>query len=224
MADDTTLPPIKVGLARLALRGAVVIAAVYAIFQATEWATATAESTGMQSLMIGTLFVILLLYAALIAIPFVPGIEIGISLLMLKGAAIAPMVYLATVLGLSLAFILGRSLPYSWIRSTLIDLRLTKASDLIERLEPMPREERLAVLAERLPRWARPIIGSGRYLLLAALINIPGSALIGGGGGVAFIAGFSRLYRPLWTFAVIALAVLPVPATVWLMGADVLAK
>ena len=224
MADDTTLPPIKLGLFRLALRVGVILVVVALIYKATEWATATAESTGMQSLMIGTLFVILLLYAALIAIPFVPGIEIGISLLMLKGAAIAPMVYVATVLGLSLAFMLGRSLPYNWIRSTLIDLRLTKASAIIERLEPLPREERLAILMERVPNWARPIIGGGRYILLAALINIPGSALIGGGGGISFIAGFSRLYRPLWTFGVIALAVLPVPATVWLMGADALSK
>ena len=224
MADDITLPPVKVGLFRLALRVGVIIAAVIAIFQATEWATAMAESTGMQSLMIGTLLVILLLYAALIAIPFVPGIEIGISLLMLKGAAIAPMVYGATVLGLMLAFVMGRLLPYGWIRSTLVDLRLARMSALFERLAPMSRTDRLAVLMERVPHWARPIIGGGRYVLLAALLNIPGSALIGGGGGISFIAGFSRLYRPLLTFFVIALAVLPVPATVWFMGAGALSS
>ncbi|NNE89631.1 MAG: hypothetical protein HKN27_16300 [Silicimonas sp.] len=174
--------------------------------------------------MIGTLLVILLAYATLIAIPFVPGIEIGISLLMLKGADIAPMVYLATVLGLTLAFTLGRITPYRWIRSTLADLRMRRASSLFERLEPMSREERLAVLMERVPGWAKPIIGGGRYLLIAALLNIPGNAVIGGGGGIAFIAGFSRLYRPWLTFAVIALAVLPVPLTVWLTGTEALSK
>lgn len=222
--QDTTLPPLKSGIIRLTLRVAVIIVAVYAIFQATEWATAAAESTGMQSLMIGTLLVILLLYAALIAIPFIPGIEIGISLLMLKGAAIAPMVYAATVLGLCLAYAMGRFLPYPWIKSTLVDLRLTKMSALIERIAPMQREERLAVLMERVPPWGRPIIGGGRYILLAALVNIPGNAVIGGGGGIAFIAGFSRLYAPLLTFIAIALAVLPVPLTVWIMGADALSK
>lgn len=224
MADDTTLPPLKTGLVRLALRVAVIIVAVFLIFQATSWATATAESTGMQSLMIGTLVIILLLYAALIAIPFVPGIEIGISLLMLKGAAIAPMVYGATVLGLAIAFTLGRVIPYRWIRDTLADLRMARAAALFERLEPVSQEERLAILMERLPHWARPVFGGGRYLLLAALLNIPGNAVIGGGGGIAVIAGFSRLYRPLMSFAVIALAVLPVPLTVWLMGAEALSK
>ncbi|MEP5759875.1 MAG: hypothetical protein ABJ327_11345 [Litoreibacter sp.] len=224
MTDDTTLPPLKVGLFRLALRISVIIAAVALIYQATDWATAFAESTGSQSLMIGTLVIILLLYAALIAVPFVPGIEIGISLLMLKGAPIAPMVYCATVLGLMLAFGMWRLLPYGWIKSTLADLRLSKASALFERLAHMPREERLAVLQERLPNWTRPIIGGGRYLLLAALLNIPGNAVIGGGGGIAFIGGFSRLYGPMLTFVVIAVAVLPVPLTVWIMGADALSK
>lgn len=224
MADDTTLPPLKVGLFRLALRIGVVLVVVLAIHWLTDWATSTAESTGMQSLMIGTIVVILLAYAALIAIPFVPGIEIGISLLMLKGAAIAPMVYAATVLGLFLAFTLGRTTPYAWIKSTLADLRLARASALFDRLAPMSREDRLAVLMERLPSWARPIFGSGRYILLAALLNVPGNAVIGGGGGIAFIAGFSRLYRPILTFAVIALAVLPVPLTVWMLGAEALSK
>lgn len=224
MATNITLPPLKVGLIRVALRIAVIVVVVLAIHWLTDWATTRAEITGNQSLMIGTLLVILLAYATLIAIPFVPGIEIGISLLMLKGAEIAPMVYVATVAGLIIAFILGRVTPYRWIRSTLADLRMTRASALFERLEPMTYEERLTVLMERVPHRARPIIGGGRYLLLAALLNIPGNALIGGGGGIAFVAGFSRLYRPLVTFAVIALAVLPVPLTVWLMGADVLHK
>ena len=162
MADEHSHPPLRVGLFRLALRACVIVIAVVLIFEATEWATATAESTGMRSLMIGTLLIILLLYAALIAIPFVPGIEIGISLLMLKGAAIAPMVYGATVLGLCLAFAMGRLLPYGWIRSTLADLRLVRLSSLFERLAPMSRADRLEVLMERVPGWALPIIGGGR--------------------------------------------------------------
>lgn len=224
MADDTTLPPIKAGLFRLALRIALIIVVVLAIHWLVDWATAAAESTGMRSLMFGTLLVILLAYALLIAVPFVPGIEIGISLLMLKGAAIAPMVYGATVLGLTFAFTMGRITPYAWIKSTLADLRLARASVLCEQLAPMTREDRLAVLMDTVPAWAKPVIGGGRYLLLAALLNLPGTALIGGGGGIAFIAGFSRLYHPMLTVLVIALAVLPVPATVWLMGADALAK
>ena len=86
----------------------------------------------------------------------------------------------------------------------------------------MSREERLSHLTERLPQWARPVIGTGRYLLVAVLLNLPGNALIGGGGGIAFIAGFSRLYAPMLTLVTFAVAVLPVPLTVWLWGVEVL--
>jgi hypothetical protein len=40
------------------------------------------------------------LYVALLAVPFVPGIEIGLILLAMFGARIAPVVYGATVLAL----------------------------------------------------------------------------------------------------------------------------
>jgi len=76
----------------------------------------------------------------------------------------------------------------------------------------------LAHLADRAPGWLKPLVGSGRYVLLGVLFNVPGNAFIGGGGGIAFIAGFSRLFRPVWTAFVIVLAVLPVPLTVWLTG------
>ena len=60
--------------------------------------------------------------------------------------------------------------------------------------------------------------GAGRYPLLAALINVPGNAVVGGGGGIALTAGFSRLFRPGWTALTVALAVAPVPLIVWLTG------
>jgi hypothetical protein len=50
-----------------------------------------------------------------------------------------------------------------------------------------------------------------RYALLAVALNTPGNSLLGGGGGLAFIAGASRLFS-FWPFlAVVICAVLPVP-------------
>ena len=217
-SDDIILPPPGKGFLRLAVKLAIIVAAVYAIHWTLDWATSLAEATQNDTLMIGVLTTLLLVYALLIAVPFMPGIEIGISLLMIKGASIAPLVYLATVLGLGLAYTAGRYLPHKWLRGILEDLRLKRACALVDRLEPMTHDERLAHLTARAPRWLRPAIGSARYVLLAVLINVPGNAVIGGGGGLAFTAGFSRLFRPVYTALTIVLAVLPVPLIVWLTG------
>lgn len=215
--DDITLPPVWLGVVRLAAKVAIIAAAVYGIHLVMDWATAqAADRSGL--MMIGVLSALLLAYALLIAVPFVPGIEIGISLLLLKGAAIAPFVYLATLVGLILAFAAGRMLPHRWLHGVLADLRLKRACLLVDRLAPMSGEERLAHLAERAPRWLAPLINAWRYPVLAVLINLPGTAVIGGGGGIIFTAGFSRLFHPGWTVLTLALAVLPVPLTVWLTG------
>lgn len=220
--DDITLPPVGKGITRLALKVVLVVALAFGIHLLMDWATAQATARGNTRLMIGMFAALLIAYALLIAVPFMPGIEIGISLLVLQGAAIAPLVYLATVLGLCLAFIGGRFLPYTWLHDTLAELRLKRACALVNKLQPMSREERLAHLSDRAPNWLKPLVGPWRYLLLAALINLPGNAVIGGGGGIAFTAGFSRLFRPSLTALTIALAVLPVPLAVWLWGTTVL--
>ena len=217
-SDDITLPPVGKGLVRLAAKLVAVLAAAYAIHLLMDWTTKQATATGNTHLMIGMFGTLLVAYALLIAMPFMPGIEIGISLLLIKGASIAPLVYLATFLGLLLAFTAGRFLPVNWLHSLLADLRLKSACRLLDRLTPLSCEERLAHLTERAPKWARPLIGAWRYPLLAILINIPGNAIIGGGGGIAFTAGFSRLFRPGWTVLTFALAILPVPLFVWWTG------
>ena len=207
---------------RLALRLAVVALAVVAIHYALEWASDQAVAAQNQTLMLGALALVLLGYALMLAIPFVPGIEIGLSLLILHGSDVAPFVYAATVVGLSIAFVAGRLTPYAWLHAILRDLHWRRACDLVDRLEPMDRQDRIDHLAARLPERAKPWLKAGRYVLLAGLINLPGNALIGGGGGIAFIAGFSRLYSPGWTLLVFVVAVLPVPLVVWLTGVDIL--
>lgn len=208
--------------ARVALRLALLAGLVWGAHLLIGWATGKIEASGNMPLMIGLLALLLLAYATLMAIPFAPGIEIGISLLILRGAEIAPFVYAATVSGLALAFLAGRFVPSAWLYQVFCDLRLMSACRLLERIAPLDHEARLALLTERLPLWAHPVLGLGRYLLLAVLLNVPGNSLLGGGGGLAFIAGLSRLYRTSATIAVIALAVLPVPLSVWLYGSGIL--
>ncbi|NNL35816.1 MAG: hypothetical protein HKP35_08360 [Silicimonas sp.] len=50
-----------------------------------------------------------------------------------------------------------------------------------------------------------------RYLALAIAINVPGNSLVGGGGGLAFVAGASGLFSFPAFLLTIMLAVAPVP-------------
>ena len=209
---------------RLALRMGGIAVTVYLLHLIIGWTTDKIEAWDNMPLMVGLLVFLLLTYALLMAVPFAPGIEIGISLLMLRGAEIAPFVYLATLLGLSIAFMGGRYIRYAWLHAFFRDMGLMPACRLLERIDPLDRKERLALLEDLLPAWLRPLFAPGRYLMLALLLNLPGNALIGGGGGIAFISGLSRLYGISTTLIVMALAVLPVPLLVWLHGAGFLTQ
>ena len=218
MGSGTVHPSLFVSLVRLAVKIGLVVLVVYGILELLDWASEQSEMANSPGVMVGILAVLLVAYAVLIAVPFMPGIEIGVSLLMLKGASIAPLVYAATVLGLLLAYFAGRFMPYAWVQRLFADLRLRRASDMLARLEPLDHTERMALLIANAPSWLAPVLRSGRYVALALLLNLPGNGLIGGGGGISFLAGFSRLFRPLVTTLVIMVAVLPVPLAVYLGG------
>ena len=49
-----------------------------------------------------------------------------------------------------------------------------------------------------------------------------GVTVLGGGGGILFVAGFSRLFTPMAVGVTMVLAVLPIPLTVWLFGINLL--
>lgn len=221
-AGDGVPKPRRTTQVGLAIRLAGIVAFVLALHTLIGWVTEVTEGTGNKPLMLGLLSLLLLSYVLLMATPFAPGIEIGISLLILRGAEIAPFVYLATVTGLVLAFLAGRYMPYAWLHAIFYDLRLMSACRLLENTAPLDQEQRLNLLRERLPGWLGPVTGGGRYLMLAVLLNLPGNFVIGGGGGLAFLAGFSRLYGSTATLLTMAAAVLPVPLWVWLYGSDVL--
>lgn len=172
-------------------------------------------------LRIGMLIGFLIAYAVLISAPFVPGVEIGLTLMVMEGPWIAPLVYLSTVAGLSLSYVAGEWVPYARLLRLFEDLRMKKACRLLEAVNPLSRSERLEALRARAPLWIRPLATRYRYLLLALLVNLPGNMVLGGGGGILFTAGLSRLFLPVQTVATILVAVAPVPLAVWVFDIDI---
>jgi hypothetical protein len=200
---------------RIALRLCAVLLIAYGIHLLMDWVTGLALFED-DRLRIGMLVAFLLAYALLIAVPFVPGVEIGLSLMVMEGPWIAPLIYMSTVAGLSIAYGVGEWIPYPRLHRIFEDLRLMKACRLLEAVEPLSRVERLEALQSRAPRWLRPVATRYRYLLLAILVNFPGNAVLGGGGGILFSAGVSHLFLPKPTILTILFAVAPVPLVVFL--------
>jgi hypothetical protein len=174
----------------------------------------TNEAQVHQTLMVG-----MVAYVGLLAIPFVPGAEVGIAMLTVFGAAIAPLVYVATVTAMMLSYTLGRVLPETTLVRLLRLLRLRRAADLVERAARKGPEERLSLLLEGAPPRTLGLGLRHRYVALAVIVNVPGNAVIGGGGGIMIMAGLSRIFAPVPTFLAIAVAVSPVPLMVMWIGA-----
>jgi hypothetical protein len=166
-----------------------------------------------------TLMVGMVAYVGLLAIPFVPGAEVGIAMLTVFGSAIAPLVYVATVTAMMLSYTLGRVLPETTLVRLLRLLRLRRAADLVERAARKDPEARLALLLDGAPPRTLGLALRHRYVALAVIVNVPGNAVIGGGGGIMIMAGLSRIFAPVPTFLAIALAVSPVPLMVMWLGA-----
>jgi len=159
-------------------------------------------------------------YTILMAIPFVPGAEIGLGVMMILGPKIVPLVYFCTLVSLFLSFITGRLIPSKFLINLLNDLHLRKASLLLDELEGLTPQKRFDLLIERSPKIFVPILLKYRYLALIVVINTPGNIVVGGGGGIALSAGMSRLFTlPLFLLTV-AVAVSPIPLLLIIFGAD----
>ena len=157
-------------------------------------------------------------YAVFLAFPFVPGAEIGLTLLGLLGAQAVPLVYGATLFGLCLAYSIGRLVPASSISRTLSRLGMKRAADFVERTGPLKPSEMLDEMLSRAPGRALPFLLRNRYIALIVVLNLPGNILLGGGGGIAMMAGLCRLYAPLPFLITVAIAVAPVPLAFLLLG------
>ena len=169
-----------------------------------------------------TIMVSAAIYAVMLAIPFVPGVEIGLALMAVLGPQVALLVYLCTLAGLLLSYLLGRLVPMKTLARMAHDCRLERTSRLLSEISPLPKQQRIALLIDRAPKRFVPLLLRYRYLALALALNVPGNYLIGGGGGIALFAGVSRLYSLPGFVTTIMLAVAPVPLAVTFFGIEVL--
>ena len=158
------------------------------------------------------------LYIVLMAIPFVPGMEISLALLAAFGHQVSMFIYAATVAALVISYLIGRLVPVRLIASFFGSLSLRKAESLVLHLEPLRAEQRLEALISHAPKRIVPTLLKHRYIAVAVALNVPGNAIIGGGGGIALLAGISGLFTFPRFLAIVSLAVLPIPLAVMLFG------
>ncbi len=164
-------------------------------------------------------------YIALTAIPFIPGIEIGLGLIVTFGPPIVPLVYAGTLFALTLSYSVGRILPERWLAAGFRKVGLLRAEKMITALSVLNSEERASYLIGRAPRKWVPFLLRHRLWALALLINLPGSALIGGGGGICMAVGISRLVTYPQFLLTTALAISPLPVAILfgsMMGRSIL--
>ena len=153
----------------------------------------------------------LVLFVVMAAIPFVPGAEIGFALLLMFGGQASGIVYAGMVGALLLSFTVARFVPLSLLSQLTASLRLAGATRFFDLLASMPAEERSRFISDRLDGQFSSTLLKNRYLALAILLNVPGNSLLGGAGGLAFMAGISGLYR-FWPYLLsVLIAVAPIP-------------
>ena len=155
---------------------------------------------------IGVLVIGGFIYILLLSLPFVPGVELGILLMCAFGKEGIVFVYFATVVGLSIAFLIGRLIPKKWIESLLTKIGFSQTSnnqsdEIVSMLDNFLRNK----------KWLRTLLLNYRYLVIGVLFNMPGIYLIGGGGGISLVCGISRNISFIWFLLTVVLAVSPVP-------------
>jgi hypothetical protein len=174
--------------------------------------------TGAQSHDLHVMIAGVVFFAILMAIPFVPGMEISLALLAVFGPKVALAIYIATVAALTLSCLIGRMLPVSLIATIFGSLGLQRAKGLVQSLQPLSPKQRLEVLIKHAPKRVVPVLLKNRYIAIIVALNVPGNAIIGGGGGIALLAGMSGLFTLPRFIASVSLAALPVPLVVILTG------
>lgn len=171
------------------------------------------------SMLHAVLMIALLIYILLMATPFMPGIEIGLTVMLLLGHKSALLIYLCTLIALSISYLVGKFFPLQLVHRLLKWLYLNRASELVSQLEPLNQTERLSFLQEKAPARFAPFLLKHRYAMIAVLLNLPGNALLGGGGGIGIVVGMSRLIPFHKYLLIISLAVAPVPLVIYFQGA-----
>jgi hypothetical protein len=74
------------------------------------------------------------------------------------------------------------------------------------------------LLVEQAPQRSIPALLRYRYVALVVALNFPGNVILGGGGGIALLAGLSGMFSfPQYLIAT-SVAALPVPIAALLLG------
>jgi hypothetical protein len=220
--DTQPAPPAGSARLRLLVRLAVIAGVLAALHYGGGWLLAHVEALYLPlherygPLALG---VVIAVYTVAMALPFVPGIEISLALLMLLGSEGVAVVYFSTLAALCLSFAVGRLIPLRIIARGCAWLQLRRTAALVRRLEPLQPEERLRLLIAAAPTRFVPFLLRHRYVAVAVAFNLPGNGLLGGGGGIALAAGISGLFRPPAYALMVALAISPIPLLVLWQGA-----
>lgn len=201
------------------LRIATLVALVLGIHTLGDWVSVQLQlelSPRQNAMFDAGVLLLVLAYTVTMALPFVPGIEIGLAVMLVFGPDVFLVVYACTQVALLLSFLAGRLVPLSCLAALADWLQLHRMQSTLASLEPLEPEKRLEYMLRCAPRrWVRKLI-EHRYLALAVLINMPGNAMVGGAGGIGLMAGMSRVFGlPQYVF-VMALATTPVPIVLWI--------
>lgn len=160
----------------------------------------------------------LLVFVFAAAIPFVPGAEIGFALLLIFGGKASLVVYAGMVGALLLSFCVARFVPLRAISEIARWLRLKRITSFVTEIETSPAQDRAELVASKLTGRLGQAMLRNKYVLLVLLLNAPGNSVLGGGGGLAFMAGISGLYR-FWPYLIsVLIAVAPFPLLFFLQG------
>lgn len=151
-------------------------------------------------------------YALALAMPFVPGVELGLLIIALFGATGALAAYFATIAGLSLAFTAGRVLPERALRTLLDRAGIDRSSQRAGSSAPSMISESSfrGSLSRRLGR----LLLHYRHVTLALCLNFPGNSVAGGGGGLALLCGMSGQFSWRGFALTTAVAASPLPLLV----------
>ncbi len=184
------------------IRGELGMAKKFVMFAQGEWGRGVLIAGGI-------------IYSLLLSLPFVPGVELGILLMCVFGKEGIVFVYLATIAGLSLAFLIGRLVPRQWMDTGWERLghsqSCTGQSDEIEKMADC-----ISAGRKHIPSWLKSYLVKYRYLTVAILVNLPGNYILGGGGGISIACGTSRRISWKGFLVTIVLAVSPVPILAYL--------
>ncbi|EAR10822.1 hypothetical protein MED297_09941 [Reinekea sp. MED297] len=158
------------------------------------------------------LIITLCFYALLLAIPFMPSVEVGWLIMAMFGLPGIVGAWIATWVGLMTGFFAGRLFrKTAWYQQ-----RLTQVENRYQQ-QQTSSDPGLVARAVSLSR-RRPVF------FVAVALNVPGNWVIGGGGGVALLASLV-LMMPWWRFLMIiipATGVVPVALMLGLMPVSAL--